>query len=804
MPFPVTGAMNRAGRLALFAVLLSGCATAPTPIPSSITLSVTSVAFDAVGETRQITATVLDQWEQPLEASITWSSNAAAITLTPSKSAVTLTAQSAGSAIVTAAAGAVQATVSVAVVPVPVAPVKLSGDLQSGVVGLPLGAPVEVRVLDRLGVPIAGQAVTFSVAQGGGAVTQSAVISGVDGIASTQWTLGSGAGSSHLLVVALPNGLSTWFTASALPGAPTQLIVGAGQGQEATVGTAVATAPAVVVRDQFGNPVPAILVAFTVTGGQGSLQGATPSSSTSGVATVGSWTLGQLAGPNTLTASLPGGSPVVFAATGRAGPPMSLAVQAGQGQTAPAGSMVPVAPSVRIQDQFGNPVAGVTVIFAITGGGGTLTGAIAITGPDGTAQAGSWILGPSAGPNTLTAGAAGLPEVLFTATASGGAAAASVVLSTGQFGVAVPGTATLTPPAVVVRNASGLGVSGVTVNFAITRGTGSLSGASVVTNASGVATVGGWILGSGANCLTATVAAPGISGNPVSFVATGIPASGPGYEVSVQYLSCVTAPQEAAFVSAVARWSTIITGDVVDLAGLTFSPGLCGTNAPALVNRTVDDLLIFATIEPIDGPGRILGSAGPCFIRVANNLPVIGLMRFDVADIDALEAGGQLTSVILHEMGHVIGIGSMWNNFGLLQQASPVGGPARDTYHNGAGAIAGFDAIGGATYTQGNKVPVENMYSSGTINSHWRESVLGSELMTGFLNSNSANPLSLLTVRSLADFGYQINLSAADPFFLTLSLRVDPAPEVLIRLQDDVFTGPLYTIDAQGRMLRIR
>ncbi len=733
---------------------------------------------------------------------MTWSTSSASVTISPSGNVATLTAHGNGSAIVTVTAGAVQATISIEVAQVPVAPVKLSGDLQTGAVGAALVTPLEVRVLDRLGAPISGYPVIFSVIQGSGAVSQPSVATGADGIASTVWTLGTSAGPAHQVLAALANGMGVTFTASAQPGNPSQLIVDVGQGQEAIVGTPVPIAPAVVVRDPFGNPVPAVLVSFAVTAGQGMVQGGTPTSTAGGTAAVGSWVLGQLAGPNTLSASIPGAMPVLFTATGRAGPAATLSIQAGQGQTAPAGTSVPVAPAVRVGDQFGNPVAGVTVTFAITGGGGTLIGAIGVTGSAGVAQAGNWVLGPSSGPNTLTATVAGLAVVQFTATATAGGVASSVVLSTGQFETAVPGAATANRPAVVVRDFSGVGVSGVTVNFAITRGTGTLSEASVVTNALGLATVGSWVLGPGVNCLTATVAAPGVAGNPVSFVATGLSPRGPGYDISVQYLSCVTGPQEAAFANAVSRWGGIVTGDVADLANVSLSPGLCGSNAPALVNRTIDDLLIFATIEPIDGPNKILGSAGPCFIRIPGNLPVIGLMRFDVADVDMLEASGQLTNVILHEMGHVLGIGSLWSTFGLLQQPSPVGGPPNDTHDNGAGAIAGFDAIGGSTYTQGNKVPVENMYSSGNINVHWRESVLANELMTGFLNIGSPNPLSLLTVRSLADFGYTINLAAADPFFLTLAVRVDAPPEVLIRLQDDVFMGPLYTIDAHGQIGR--
>ncbi|HLG04792.1 MAG TPA: leishmanolysin-related zinc metalloendopeptidase, partial [Gemmatimonadales bacterium] len=254
-----------------------------------------------------------------------------------------------------------------------------------------------------------------------------------------------------------------------------------------------------------------------------------------------------------------------------------------------------------------------------------------------------------------------------------------------------------------------------------------------------------------------------------------------------------------------ARWAAIITGDLADLT-VTVGAGACGSNSPALASRPIDDLLIFATIEPIDGPGQILGSAGWCFIRTAGLLPIIGRMRFDIADIANLEASGRLTAVILHEMGHVLGIGTSWSLFGFLQSPSPVGGPPLDTHHNGANAIVGFNAVGGSTYAGGNKVPVENMFGSGTINAHWRESVLATELMTGFLGGGGSNPLSELTVRSLLDFGYVVDVSAADPFFLTLSLRGEGGgpPEVLIRLENDILIGPRYEIDANGRIRRIR
>jgi hypothetical protein len=81
----------------------------------------------------------------------------------------------------------------------------------------------------------------------------------------------------------------------------------------------------------------------------------------------------------------------------------------------------------------------------------------------------------------------------------------------------------------------------------------------------------------------------------------------------------------------------------------------------------------------------------------------------------------------------------------------------------GAGGIAGCKAIGGNT-TCATSVPVEGTQGSdGTINSHWRESTFGNELMTGFINSGT-NPLSVMSIRSLEDLGYTVNAAAAEPY----------------------------------------
>ncbi|MGQ0703638.1 MAG: leishmanolysin-related zinc metalloendopeptidase [Gemmatimonadales bacterium] len=673
----------------------------------------------------------------------------------------------------------------------------LGGQGQTATAGGPVPVSPSVVVRDPFNNPVAGVAVSFAAAPGSGVVAVPNAVTGADGIATAGgWILGPLAGPNTLTASA--GGLTpVAFSATGVPGPAASLAVQAGQGQTALVGTAVPFAPAVLVADQFGNAVPGVAVGFTVTGGGGNVAGGAATTNSSGIAAVDRWTLGTVAGPNTLAAAAAGLPPVQFTATGAAGAPTSLVVQAGDNQSAPAGTAVPVPPAVLLRDTYGNPVPGVGVLFTVTGGGGSLTGAAATTDANGIAAVGSWILGPVPGANSVSAATGGLPPVPFNATGTGGLGPpASIAVYRGYGQAALPGTAVAVAPQVLVRNLSGQPIPGITVTFAVTGGSGSITGASAVSDASGLATVGSWTVGAGANCLTATVA--GVP--PVSFVATGIPAGGAGYDVHVQYLSCVTPAQEAAFASAAARWSTLITGDVADI---TFPLGAntCSAN-PGSDAQSVDDLLIFATVAPIDGVGKILGSAGFCYIRDPGLLPVVGAMFFDSADIANLEASGRLTDVILHEMGHVIGIGTLWDWFGLRQNTSPLGGPPLDTYHSGPNALTGFNNIGGSTYTGGNKVPVENQFGSGTINVHWREAVLANELMTGFLSVGGANPLSELTVRSLVDFGYVVNPAAADPFFLALTLRLEP--EHLIALGNDVRVGPIYTVDRTGRITRVR
>ena len=365
-------------------------------------------------------------------------------------------------------------------------------------------------------------------------------------------------------------------------------------------------------------------------------------------------------------------------------------------------------------------------------------------------------------------------------------------------GQTAPAGATLTAPLVVqVNDAGGSPIPGRTVSFTVTRGEGSSATATAITGNDGRASTSfttGTIAGS-AQELSVSVATTALT---VTFTATAA-ADHSAFNIGVRYLSTATAAQQQAFTNARLKWEGAISADLADVP-LASQAEDCGPGSPA-VDQTIDDVLILVRLVAIDGPGNILGGAGPCYVRDPGDpLTVMGVMQFDTDDLEQLESGGFLGDVILHEMGHVLGIGTLWNAPGLpvfLADPSLPPDNGTDPHFTGSQAIAAFDAAGGAAYS-GGKVPVEDTGDEGTADAHWRESVLDTELMTGFIGAGS-NPLSRITIASLADLGYPVNLAAADDYSILGLLRAfDTRPKLL--LKNDILRGPIRKVDRRGRI----
>jgi hypothetical protein len=269
------------------------------------------------------------------------------------------------------------------------------------------------------------------------------------------------------------------------------------------------------------QPLSGATVTFTATQG-GSVDPASAVTDGNGVALT-RWTLGTTAGSNVLTATAESGVSAMVTATVTAARAATVSLVAGDRQTAPAGSAVSIAPSVRVADAFGNLVPGVPVTFSVLSGGGRVVDGVGTTDAQGVAAVGSWILGPTVGAQSLAArveesGVVNNP-IVFTATATA-PTGAEMVATAGDNQQAPVGRLVPIAPTVVVRDAAGDGVPGAIVTFSATAGGGSVVGSRQVTDASGTATVGGWFLGPlpGTNRLTAS--SPGLG--PVRFTATGV------------------------------------------------------------------------------------------------------------------------------------------------------------------------------------------------------------------------------------------------------------------------------------------
>lgn len=226
------------------------------------------------------------------------------------------------------------------------------------------------------------------------------------------------------------------------------------------------------------------------------------------------------------------------------------------------------------------------------------------------------------------------------------------------------------------------------------------------------------------------------------------------YNVTLQFRGVWTTALQDVFIAAAERISDTITADIPDVK---------------VGSIMVDDIRITAELATMDGPGGTLGQAGPTALRPGSLLPATAAMRFDSADAQAFQNQGLFDEIVTHEMLHAIGFGTIWDAMGLLTPAGFIGPQAMAEYAKLTDAYAastGGRTLPGGTPLPPGPVPVETEGNPGTIRAHWSEAIFDTELMTGWLDLPRAisamvpDPLSALTIASLADLGYTV---AAQP-----------------------------------------
>ena len=185
-------------------------------------------------------------------------------------------------------------------------------------------------------------------------------------------------------------------------------------------------------------------------------------------------------------------------------------------------------------------------------------------------------------------------------------------------------------------------------------------------------------------------------------------------------------------------------------------------------NGVVDDLHILFRIKTL--PAGVGGRADVSWIRTDSKLPIIAEMAIDPSQAtDAMVDSGTFYKLVLHEIGHCLGFGTIWRDKQLLKRPSWDGWS--DPYFAGPMAqLEFYSLIDWADYS-GNAVPVQ----AGGDDGHWRLSVFGDELMVAGWVSPTDKGVSELTLMSMVDLGYEVNWYAADESYVLPSRQAAKA-----------------------------
>jgi hypothetical protein len=143
-----------------------------------------------------------------------------------------------------------------------------SGNNQTAPPNAPLPASLVVKVIDAHSYGVPGVTVNFTDNGAGGSFVASSVVTGSNGTASAQYTMGPNTGK--IKITASSSGLkSVNFTENAAVGPPANIAITGGNNQTAPNGTQLPQALTVLVTDLYGNPVSGINVGFSDGGAGG-------------------------------------------------------------------------------------------------------------------------------------------------------------------------------------------------------------------------------------------------------------------------------------------------------------------------------------------------------------------------------------------------------------------------------------------------------------------------------------------------------------------------------------------------------
>ncbi|WP_031496106.1 Ig-like domain-containing protein [Bryobacter aggregatus] len=374
--------------------------------------------------------------------------------------------------------------------------------------------PLTVRVRDGAGNPQPNVTVSWTVESGDGNVTLATSTTDAQGLAQTQYgstlyyndsfngprgtTVRASSPNGHVdfSVTSYPSSGPPPLMLPASPPAITLISPAEGTIINLPAGSTVIGAVKATIFSgtlkNFGSPIPN--VAFSGSTGNDSESGVTASCSPRSLSNSSGELSCDLIGGNKLgqaniqvcagNCQSPGRA-FNFVVNVTAGAPGVIVKKQGDNQSGGPGSLTPLALRGAVTDKFGNKLAGVTVRVEVIQGEATIESLFNTTNADGDF---SFLVrfGSSPGEVKVRTSAG---EATTTWTLTNNVAVGNFVKTSGDNQSVGIGKPFPTPLAVQLFDASGRGISGATVTFAVQNGVATLSASSAVTNSQGIASV---------------------------------------------------------------------------------------------------------------------------------------------------------------------------------------------------------------------------------------------------------------------------------------------------------------------------
>jgi hypothetical protein len=244
------------------------------------------------------------------------------------------------------------------------------------------------------------------------------------------------------------------------------------------------------------------------------------------------------------------------------------------------------------------------------------------------------------------------------------------------------------------------------------------------------------------------------------------------------------------------KWRRVIreapAGDFVQL-----QVGECRNAVP--VSQFITGVRVLIKLDSL--PPRIGGQGGPCVLR-PNGLPLLGTISLNLFNYNLL-SDQKLDDLLQHEVGHVLGLGTIWGR-GSFARLVDGDSSAADPIFIGPNALSAFALLGRSTRFAGRRVPLQI-----GVRGHWRSDAFGGELMSPSLIAQ-AQPVSSVTVAALRDLGWVVEPEAYEEYALpdevvsgSVASRKSSARQLASPSLDGDLLFPQLQITRSGRTVRL-